>query len=201
MNPGTILLLNGASSSGKTSIVRALQMELPDAYLDAGLDRFLWMLPGRYLQRPLWDDVLGLATEAGETGHRLVLGMHRAIAALSRAGNGVVADHVLVEPTWVIDCAAMLADLPAWLIGVRCPLPVLVERERRRGDRTLGQAAGQHERVHAHEIYDFEVDTSLMSPEECADAIIRQIKVTPPFAFRTLATFNANVKGTAIDFS
>ena len=186
VNPGTILLLNGASSSGKTSIVRALQMELPDAYLDAGLDRFLWMLPGRYLQLPLWDDVLGLATTAGETGHRLVLGMHRAIAALSRAGNCVVADHVLVEPAWVNDCAAVLADLPAWLIGVRCPLPVLVERERSRGDRTLGQAAAQHDRVHAHGVYDLEVDTSLLNPEECALVIQQAISGRAPTALRRL---------------
>lgn len=186
MKPGTIILLNGASSSGKTSIVRALQTELPEAYLDAGLDRFLWMLPRRYFHRPLWDDVLGLATEAGETGHRLVLGMHRAIAALSRAGNCVVADHVLVEPEWVIDCAAVLADLPAWLIGVRCPLPVLVERERSRDDRTLGQAAAQHERVHARGVYDFEVDTSAMNTEACASAIREAIEHGAPTALRRL---------------
>lgn len=186
MNPGTIILLNGASSSGKTSIVRALQTALPAPYLDAGLDRFLWMLPHRYLSRPLWDDVLGLATDAGETGHRLVLGMHRAIAALSRAGNCVVADHVLVEPEWVGDCALMLADLPAWLIGVRCPLPILEERERSHGDRTLGQAAAQHERVHAHGIYDLEVDTSLMGPEECALAIQQTISDGVPTALQRL---------------
>lgn len=190
MNPGAIILLNGASSSGKTSIVRALQTALPEPYLDAGFDRFLWMLPGRYLDRPLWDDVLGLATEAGVTGHRLVLGMHRAIAALSRAGNCVVADHLLVETAWVDDCAAVLADLPAWLIGVRCPLPVLVERERARGDRTLGQAAAQHERVHAHGVYDFEVDTSLMSPEACADAVVRRLKESSPHALQSLTGRN-----------
>jgi len=186
MAPGTILLLNGASSSGKTSLVRALQTELPAPYLDAGLDRFLWMLPGRYLRRPLWDDVLGLATEAGQTGRHLVLGMHRAIAALSRAGNCVVADHVLVEPEWVMDCATVLADLPAWLIGVRCPLPVLLERERSRGDRTLGQAAAQHERVHAHNVYDFEVDTSAMNPEEGALAIRQAVERGIPTALRCL---------------
>ena len=181
-----IILVNGASSSGKTSIVRALQTALPTPFLDAGLDRFLWMLPGRYLKPPLWDDVLGLATEAGKTGHRLVHGMHRAIAALSQAGNCVVADHVLVEPEWVTDCANVLADLPAWLIGVRCPLPVLVERERSRGDRTLGQAAAQHERVHAHGFYDFEVDTSTMSPEACALAIRQAVEHDPPLALRQI---------------
>lgn len=186
MTPGMIIILNGASSSGKTSLVRALQKTLDGPYLDAGLDRFLWMLPGRYLDRPLWDDVLGLATEAGATGHRLVLGMHRAIAALARAGNCVIADHVLVEPAWLADCAAVFAELPAWLVGVRCPLEVLVERERSRADRTLGQAAAQHYIVHAHGLYDMEVDTSRMSPEACAAAIAETIRCGVPSAFNQL---------------
>ena len=132
MQPGTIILLNGASSSGKTSILSALQDLLPEPFLNAGIDKFIWMLPERYLERPLWDDVLGLATEAGQMGHRLFSAMHQAVALLSRAGMNVVADHVLVEPAWVAQCAALLADLPAYLVGVRCPLDVLVEREKSR---------------------------------------------------------------------
>ncbi len=93
---------------------------------------------------------------------------------------------MLVEPEWVTDCATVLADLPAWLIGVRCPLPVLVERERGRGDRTLGQAAAQYERVHAHGVYDFEVDTSTMSPEACALAIRQAVERDPPLALRQI---------------
>lgn len=156
-----IILLNGASSSGKTTLVRAWQQAMATPYLDAGLDRFLWMFLAAISSSRCGMTSWGWPTEAGETGHRLVHGMHRAIAALSQAGNCVVADHVLVEPEWVTDCATVLADLPASFtgIGVRCPLPVLVERERGRGDRTLGQAAAQYERVHAHGVYDFEVDT------------------------------------------
>src|SRR5512138_366272 len=117
MTPGNILLLNGASSAGKTSLLRALQECFEEPYLEAGIDKFIWMLPERYLERPLWDDVLGRATQAGEMGHCLVTGMHRAIAALSRAGLNVVADTVLVEPAWRQDCARQLAGLPAYLIG------------------------------------------------------------------------------------
>jgi chloramphenicol 3-O phosphotransferase len=187
-SPGTILILNGASSSGKTALVRALQDCLPEPYLDAGLDRFLWMLPRRYLERPLWDGVLGLATEAGAEGHRLVLGMHRAIRALSLAAVNVVADHVLVEPGWLSDCATLFAPLPAYLIGVRCPLEVLEQRERQRGDRTLGQARAQHFIIHAHGIYDLEVDTSLHTPGDCAAQVEALLhRGDPPYAFRTLA--------------
>jgi chloramphenicol 3-O phosphotransferase len=187
MTTGTIIVLNGTSSSGKTSIARALQDLFEVPYLDAGLDRFLWMLPRRYLDRPLWDEVLGLASEAGPTGHRLVAGMHQALVSLARTGNNVVADHVLVEPLWLRECAGLLAGLPAYLVGVRCPLEVLEQRERARRDRTLGQAAAQFPLVHAHGIYDLEVDTSV----SCIDACARQIKErvesgAPPVAFARL---------------
>jgi chloramphenicol 3-O phosphotransferase len=186
MTPGTIIIINGTSSSGKTSMVKALQALASQSYLDAGLDRFLWMLPKRYFERPLWDDVLGLASEAGQTGHELVKGMHRAILSLSNAGLNVVADHVLVEPGWVQDCAALFHDLPAYLIGVRCPLEVLEEREKARKDRTLGQARLQFPRVHVHGVYDLEVDTSRMSAQECARDILAHIEGRSPGAFRAL---------------
>jgi chloramphenicol 3-O phosphotransferase len=168
VTPGTVIILNGASSSGKTSIVRALQEVLDEPYLDAGLDRFLWTLPKRYMERPLWDEVLGLAVEAGPVGHRLVFGMHRALVALVAAGNNVIVDHVLVEPAWLRDCAMVFNGARAFLVGVRCPLEVLEQRERERRDRTLGQARAQHRLVHAHAIYDIEVDTSVDSAEACA---------------------------------
>jgi chloramphenicol 3-O-phosphotransferase len=41
MSPGMIILLNGASSSGKTSILKDLQDILEEPYVDAGLDKFL----------------------------------------------------------------------------------------------------------------------------------------------------------------
>ncbi len=186
--PGTIILLNGASSSGKTSILRTLQDMLSKPYLDAGIDKFIWMLPKRYLDRPLWDDVLGLAVQPGETGRRLFSGMHGAIAALALAGNNVLADHVLVEPAWVSECASLFCHLPAYLVGLRCPLAVLEERERSRKDRTLGQARAQYPLVHAHCIYDLEIDTSIMDVGECTTQIKDFLeKAKPPTAFKHLS--------------
>jgi chloramphenicol 3-O phosphotransferase len=184
---GKIIILNGTSSSGKTSIVKALQDLLDEPHLDAGIDKFIWMLPERYLDRPLWDEVLGLATQAGVVGHRLMSGMHQAIAALSRTGNNVVADHVLVEPRWLQECVALFADLPAFLVAVHCPLAVLEQRERARKNRTWGQAGAQFGLVHAHGIYDLEVDTSISSPNECALQIKTRLQDgNPPTAFRRL---------------
>ena len=55
-------------------------------------------------------------------------GMHRVIAAIAATGNNVVADHVLLDPSCVTDCARVLADLPAYF-GVRCPLEVVEARD------------------------------------------------------------------------
>jgi len=198
ITPGNIILLNGASSAGKTSILVALQQILDMPYLDAGIDKFLWMLPKRYLDVPLWHDVFEYAwreqgdtrelfIQAGPLGHRLMSGMHHAIAIMSQAGNNIIADHVLIERQWVLECACLFADLPALFVGVHCPLEILEQRERERSDRTLGQARAYFRTVHAHGIYDLEVDTSRFSPVECALQIKQRLQDgPPPQAFKML---------------
>ncbi len=124
---GNVTFINGTSSSGKTNIVRALQDKLEEPYLDMGVDRFIFMLPKRHLNRPLWDEVLGKTYRAGAAGRVLFSGMHHAIAAAAHANNNVIADHVSVEKAWVEECARLFAGLPAYLIGIVCPLEVLEE--------------------------------------------------------------------------
>lgn len=181
----TIIFLNGASSSGKTSILHCLQDRLPEPFLEMGIDRFIFMLPKRYRDRPLWDEVLGRADRAGAAGRVLFSGMHHAIAAAARQGNHVIADHVLVEPAWVEECTELFASRLAYLIGLRCPLEVLEQRERARRDRTLGQARAQFDVIHRFARYDLEVDTSIFSAEQCAQQIMERLK-KPPVAFRQL---------------
>jgi chloramphenicol 3-O phosphotransferase len=48
MTSGRIILLNGTSSSGKSSVARALQEVLSEPYLHLGIDTFIAMLPSRY---------------------------------------------------------------------------------------------------------------------------------------------------------
>ncbi len=187
MPAGTIIIINGASSSGKTSIIRALQDLLPDPYLEAGIDKFIFMMPKRYLDRPLWDDVLGLADHAGQAGRKLVMGMHRAVAALSQSGCNVLVDHVLVEGSWVRDCANLFCDLPAYLVGIQCPLEILEQREAGRKNRTLGQARLQYPVIHAYSVYDLEVNTALYSPQACSQQILEMVSYQQPFALRRLA--------------
>ncbi len=183
---GKIIILNGTSSSGKTSLVKALQDGFDDPFLAVGLDRFINMLPSRFFKKPLWNGVLGLTVANGSVGHQLITGMHRTIAGLARAEINVVADHVLVEQHLVEDLAAQLTGLPAWFVGVHCDLEVLKKRETDRKDRTLGQAAAQFPHVHGHGQYDLEVDTTNTPTDELSTKIRSYVEADVPIAFARL---------------
>jgi len=182
--PGTIIILNGTSSSGKSTLLRELQSALSEPYLDAGLDRFLWMLPRRYLDATRWPEVFGQAVRAGPIGLRLVSGIHQGIASLSRAGGNVLADHVLVVPEWRAECRSLFRGLPSLFVGVLRPAEALIQRELARADRTLGQALAQLDYVHEDADYDITVDTSLLSPAQGAEAVVTYLAQNGPnYAF------------------
>ena len=183
---GRIILLNGTSSSGKSTLIRALQDRLPDPWIEIGIDRFVFALPRRYLNQPLWSEVFRyvrapgtpedeFTIETGPLGERLVSGMHRTAAALAAEGLDVIVDHVLLEREWLEACRRLWAPFRPLYVGVRCPLEVVIERERSRKDRTIGQAAAQFAVVHRWGGYDHEVDTSLLSPEAAAEQIARAL--------------------------
>ena len=177
-----MIVLNGTSSSGKSTLVRALQARLDGPWLGVGIDTVVFALPAAYLNPPRWAEVFRYVPpdpgsdapfriETGELGHRLVEGIHRMVASLADAGLSVIVDHVLLEPAWLPDLARRLAGHEVLFVGVRCPLDVVVAREAARKDRTIGQAAAQFELVHRAGGYDLEVDTSVLSADAAAERI------------------------------
>jgi len=162
--PGRIIFLNGTSSSGKSSIASELLSVLETPYFSMAVDTFNAL---RARERT------GELTPAGltEALRRTRLGFHRAVAGMAAGGNDLVVDHVLSEGWRLTDCLRVLDGFEVVFVGVRCPLPELVRRERARGDRDAGLAALQFDQVHAHGIYDLEVDTSVHTARECAEQI------------------------------
>jgi chloramphenicol 3-O phosphotransferase len=170
--PGRVILLNGTSSAGKSSIAKELLDLLEDVWYHVKIDAFRRMLPHRD-----WTDETYLPVL-----QRTVLGFHRAVAGMTAAGNNVVADYVLGERWRLADCLDVLKDVPVLLVGVRCSLPELERRETERGNRRIGQAAMQFPVVHAHGLYDVEVDTERNTPRECALLIRDRLAAGPPTA-------------------
>ena len=127
--------------------------------------------------------------------------LYESIATHSRAGLNVVVDvghhDAYAVPRHILPgCARRLGGLPVLFVGVRCPVETIMERRRATGWK-VGGAADEpvprpvllwQKEVHTPGIYDLEVDTSVLSPEECASAIRRRLDHgPPPSAFRQLA--------------
>lgn len=165
---GYIILLNGTSSAGKSTIAQHLQTLMDDrAWLHVQIDAFRQMLPKGKRH--------GL--------RRFYAGTRQAIAQLARAGNAVILDDVIEQRTWFEEILGVFEGIPVLYVGVRAPLDVVQQREKDRGDRQVGLARWQYNIVHSHGPYDLEVDTSVMSPTECTQAIQERIARGPGTAF------------------
>ncbi|HDR8964643.1 TPA: AAA family ATPase [Burkholderia vietnamiensis] len=184
MKTTQIILLNGVGSSGKTSLARALQTRLGSAFLHVQMDTFLEMLPARYMNDPagftftsfVEDGKDVVSIQSGPVAQRAMQGMRHAIVALANQGNNLIVDEVLLGDEKA-EYARMLAPFNLCLVGVHCPLDVLEERERQRGDRLVGLARWQYDKVHANVTYDVTVDTSKATPEECALFVVHALAI------------------------
>ena len=178
----TIILLNGVGSAGKGSIARALQRREP-LWLNLGVDAWMAMSPER-LRPGIGLRPGGERPELEPMVQRLYAGLFDAIAAAARAGLDVVSDLGIHDgysrPLGIVeDAKRRLHGLPVLWVGVRCPIDVIMAR--RNADPRGGHyAAGDtvpppvmrwQEAVHRSMAYDLELDSSAMTPEQCADAI------------------------------
>ena len=193
MKRGRIILLNGASSSGKTSIARELQKLLEEPYMRLGIDTVFAMIPEKCkcgdlerLKAFVWVPKHKASPEVhisvGYLGHKVMTGFHRACVSICSAGINMIIDHVLFDPRWTEECFEMFSPFAVCFVGVWCPVDVLETRERERGDRQIGLArfTAAHAHTHLGQGYDLVVDTSASSPEECAKQIIRHISARYP---------------------
>lgn len=149
-DPGVarVIFLHGASSSGKSTLARAIRdrSERPfvhlsiDIYCDSGA-----IEPARYRD---W-----------KTARPAVFdGLHRSFAAFAGAGNDLIIEHILDTPGWHGDLQRLLAGHRLLFVGLRTAVGELNRREKQRGDRPPGMAERDAATVHQGLSYDLELD-------------------------------------------
>jgi chloramphenicol 3-O phosphotransferase len=181
---GRVILLNGASSSGKGSIGRALQQVLADPW-------FLFPVDALGAMRSTAHARVLDESEIDEMLRRTRMGYHRAVAALASVGNDVIMDYPLSEPWRLDDLLDVLDGYDVTAVDVLCDPDQLDRRERARGDRPVGLARSQ--RVFRHDDRDITVDTTHTNPEACALAIASQLRsLSPDKAFDRLRRRRSN---------
>jgi chloramphenicol 3-O phosphotransferase len=177
---GKIILLNGPSSAGKTTIARAVQQTIDAPFWHVASDQFVEsrMLPNR-------------RAEGGDFGWQIMrprffAAFHRCLPAIASAGNNLVVDHVIEFADWMRDLVELLAPFDVFFVGVHCPLPELERRERERGDRMIGEARDHLQVVHSFGQYDYEIDSTDDSNVNAQRIIAAWQGRTAPSAFQRM---------------
>lgn len=149
-----IIFLHGASSSGKSTIARALQARIEKPFWHISIDhlRDAGVLPmARFRSGEFaWKDARRAFFD----------GFHGSLGAYADAGNNLILEHILDTEGWLETLGKLFANHDVFFVAVHCPLDVLTEREARRSDRPPGSAKRDYETIHVGKLYDLELDTN-----------------------------------------
>ena len=161
--PG-LILLNGPSSAGKSSIARALRQKLRDSGSDAAiiaLDDYLQMS----VKEPIWED------DVFEVMPR----MCGDIAAALHRGKTVIIDHVITSARICRALTNAVTGFQMKTVLVSCDVETLRQREAERGDRCVGSAETSLQYLYPKTGYDLCVDSCNASPAALAEVIFSSL--------------------------
>lgn len=168
MQKGRIIYLNGVTSSGKTSIVEALQDREDCYFYVIANDLFEQMIGERFLREDYWQHL-----------SRVILLMYHTAKLFSDMGHDVLIDGILVERTEITPHYQQMMEIlgknPLSVVEVACPLEICRERNIARGDRHESQSQEQADIMAKDIQYAMTVHTDRSTPEECAEAIVREL--------------------------
>jgi len=181
-----IIYLNGPSSSGKTTLAKALQYAFDEPFLHVGVDKIIGWMPekindwtgGEAPQGYSWKrslDEEGNAVQELQVGpyaQKIAKTFQRVVLTLANMGHRLIIDDVSFGNEQINEWREALKDFSVLWVGVNAPLSILEQREKERGNRIEGSARGQFHKVHADATYDLEIDTHHASLEENIEKII-----------------------------
>lgn len=160
-----IILLNGPSSAGKSTIARALKTELcrddPPAVIIA-LDDYLKMSA----DEPIWED------DVFET----VPKMCGDIADALQSGKTVIIDHVITSKRIFDALTAAASGHGIEKVLIKCSVEILRKREAARGNRCLGSAEASLQYLYPQDGYDLVIDSGETEPAEAARTIAAAVR-------------------------
>jgi chloramphenicol 3-O phosphotransferase len=189
-----VIVLNGPSSTGKTTLAAALQEVLGESWLVFGIDTLISALPLPLLEihddasigaRPRDHDVRdgGISFDAdgeitvGTEFRRLEAAWLNGLSRIAESGVRLILDEVFLEGVHSQDRLRRAFDgrRVMW-VGVTCDVDVATQRERDRGDRVVGASEKQSRRVHEGVQYDLVVDTTSRAPDDVARQIAKHLR-------------------------
>ena len=160
--PQKIILLNGPSSAGKSTLALELQMRLKEAifanYSIVSIDDFMKLATDEKIYE---DDVFEISGD-----------MCKQVIADLKKYDGVIIDHVITSERIFDELKQKLGKYSILLVQVTAPLSVLLKRELERKDRCVGSAESSYEYLFPKFGYDITIDTHFSTPKMASLRII-----------------------------
>lgn len=170
MEKGRIIFLNGVTSSGKTSIVEALQEREDIFFYVIANDLFEQMIGDKYLRENYWKYL-----------SEVIILMYHTAKLYSDMGKNVLIDGILVEREEIKphyeQLLEILKDNPLDIVEVYCPIDICRKRNCMREDRYETQSEEQLKLMAENIRYSMRVDTNIYRSEECAERIVKELFV------------------------
>ncbi len=184
-----VIYINGPSSSGKSTLTKALQQEFDVPFLHIGIDKVIGMMPDKLNNWEGGEASEGFSwtksvDETGQSVYEIQMGpfakkisqtLKEIVLTLVKMDHFVIIDDVAFGSPDVDAWRETLKDYKVLWIGVSVPLPLLEEREKARGDRMPGSARAQYFKVHQGAKYDLEFDTSKEPLEKMVKAVKEKV--------------------------
>ena len=180
MPKGKVIFLNGVSSSGKTTLAKSLQEQLPEPFYWIAIDTFIDMMPQKYKQPN--------TPEAMSVCLKTVSFVHSTIKYFIDMGMNIIVEHIFHTKGWMEECLELLHEYHIIFIHVTCPLNELQRREEMRGNCDFFRIENQLKNLNPKNcVYDLIIDTYKNSNEENINKILESLNNTDKnMAFKTL---------------
>lgn len=179
-----IIFLNGASSSGKTSLARALQEAWDGPLIYWSLDHVISQLPFSYTGEGEYSregfELVNSAIVAREHGCALNDLSATYLSQICGVGYDIIVDYVLLEESMLRPFIEDFREIEVCFVGVDCQEDVISRRNESRQDRAPGLSVVQRQSVHfCRSLYNLELDSSEKSPQELAKILLEHIGSVP----------------------
>ena len=169
-----IILLNGCSSAGKSSISEKIMELSEELWLNFSLSTFWNALSPKYkgfgeksnegLQFILGCNKQGLPVnevKINSYGEKLFNSMPRVFKQLADDGHNLIVEEVILEQKYLKNYKDSLENYQVCFVKVNCGLTTLENREKSRGDRIIGTNRAQYAKMKNLDWkYDLPIDTT-----------------------------------------
>jgi chloramphenicol 3-O phosphotransferase len=196
LKQGILVLLNGTSSSGKTSISTELINQKEILFYHLSIDDFFnnynEFINNKFPDEPIRE--VDAQVVANILDDSIISVYYSTIKLLLEMGFNVIVDTVIDNDERFNEFLDQFFDQPTLFIGVICSREELIRREQTRGDRRIGLADSQFNKVYCFNEYELEVNTEELNPIECAEKILSFIKSNKDYSvFKKLSKRIVNV--------